>query len=203
MIVIEGMDNTGKSCLLTGLCEEYGLEGIHSPGPKDYDTVISWVIEAFNKDRGIPIIYDRFPLISEAIYGPALRNRNIFNESPLGLKLQERFRCEVHPLIIFCNPSAEIVQKWNDRDQMAGVIENYKKLMDSYVALMSSLRPHYSIVSYDYSISNDMGKVLEKVDSHMQWWIRERFDRSVVAYRSPGPNRYFDIIKRFGGEGFI
>lgn len=203
MIVIEGMDNTGKSSLMSRLCDEYGLEGYHSPGFKDYDLVVSWVLEAFNKDRGIPIIYDRFPLISEAVYGPTLRGKNLFNGSPLGIRLQERFRVEVKPLIIFCNPSTEVVEKWNEREQMRGVVENHKALLDAYVLLMDSLKPHYSIVTFNYANPDDYGKVLEKIDSHMQWWIRERFDRSVVAYKTPGPNRYYDIIKRFGGEGFL
>lgn len=203
MIILEGMDNTGKTTLMSSLCGEYGFDGVHSPGHRDYDTVISWVVEAFNRDRGIPVVYDRFPLISEAVYGPALRDRNIFNESPLGLKLQERFRTEVKPLIVFCNPSEEVIEKWNDRDQMAGVIANSKKLTALYVDLMESLKLHYSVISYNYCNRDDYGKVMEKIDSHMQWWLRERFDRSVIAYKTPGPNRYFNIIKRFGGEGFL
>lgn len=203
MIIIEGMDNTGKSTLLSKLCEEYGLEGIHSPGIKDYDTVFSWVAESFNKDRGIPVIYDRFPLISEAVYGPTLRGRNIFTESPLGIQLQKKFRCEVRPLIIFCNPATEVIQKWDGREQMDGVVENHQRLTAAYIKLMEDIRLHYSVVPYDYTISLDYGKVLEKIDNHMQWWIRERFDKTVVAYKTPGPNRCYDIIKRFGGEGFI
>jgi len=203
MIVIEGMDNTGKTHLQDALIKEYGFEGVHSPGPKDYDTVISWVIEAFNKDRGIPVLYDRFPLISEAVYGPTLRGRNIFNESPMGVELQRRFREEVHPLIIYCRPPGEVIHRWNDREQMDGVIENSKALLKEYEDLMQLMKPHYSIVQYDYTQPHDFGRVLEKVDSHMQWWIRNRFDKAVVAYKTPGPNRCYDIIKRFGGEDFI
>lgn len=203
MIVIEGMDNTGKTRLMESLIAEYGFDGIHSPGPRDYDTVISWVIEAFNKDRGIPVLYDRFPLISEAVYGPTLRGKNIFEQSILGSTLMERFASEVRPLIIYCNPPAEIVKQWNDREQMEGVINNSEKLLKAYEDLMAAMKPRFSIISYNYSNEHDYGRVLDKIDSHMQLWIRERFDKSVVAYGTPGPNRYYNIIKRFGGEGFL
>jgi hypothetical protein len=203
MIIIEGMDNTGKSVLQDRLCLEYGLEGVHSPGPHESDTVLSWIIESFNKDRGVLIIFDRFPLVSEAIYGPIIRGHNVFDESPLGLQLQKRMQEEVKPLIVYCKPPEEYVTKWNDRDQMAGVIENYQKLLFAYDNLMERLRINFSVVPYNYCHEDDYGKVLDKIDNHIQWWIRERFDKSLVSYKTPGPNRYYDIIKRYGGEKFI
>jgi hypothetical protein len=198
MIILEGLDNTGKTSLQGRLCQEYGLEGVHSPGPHESETVLSWVIEAFNKDRGVPVIYDRFPLISEEVYGNVLRGGNILNASPLGLQLQERMEKEVRPLIIYCKPPEEVISNWNDREQMDGVVDNYKVLLAAYDTLMMTLRTKYSTVSYNYCHPNDYGRVLDKIDSHLQWWARNRFDKSLVSYRAPGPNRYYDVIKRLG-----
>lgn len=203
MIIIEGMDNTGKTSLQDRLCSEYGLAGVHSPGPHESDTVLSWIIESFNKDRGVPIIYDRFPLFSEEVYGVVLRKGNVFNTTPLGLQLQEKMEKEVRPLIIYCKPPAELVSSWGGREQMVGVVDNYKILLKSYDLLMETLRTKYVIVSYNYKHPHDYGRVLDKIDSHLQWWARNRFDKSLVSYRSPGPNRYYDVIKRLGCEDVL
>jgi hypothetical protein len=86
---------------------------------------------------------------------------------------------------------------------MAGVVENYQTLLAAYDSLMSKLRQDFSVVPYDYCHEGDYGRVLEKIDNHIQWWIRERFDKSLVSYKTPGPNRYYDLIKRFGGESLL
>ena len=47
MIIVEGMDNSGKSTLAKHLAEKFGLEYLHSPSEyrNDPNRMVSWAIE--------------------------------------------------------------------------------------------------------------------------------------------------------------
>src|SRR5690554_3611457 len=85
IIIVEGMDGTGKTTLvqqLAHLLEVKPRKYVGSLGPSDdyrlvlVNRTISEITEleiASAEGRSIKRLYDRFPLISEAIYGPVLR----------------------------------------------------------------------------------------------------------------------------------
>src|SRR5690554_364747 len=91
MIIIEGMDGSGKTVLaqhLSSRLENAPIKRfVTSDGPTNYDLLVAKTKAALTdlhnqimKGQRPVVIYDRFPLISEAIYGTIFRGRNHFGD---------------------------------------------------------------------------------------------------------------------------
>lgn len=153
VIICEGCDNTGKTTLVQRLQLFTGARVVHSPGPQPEKELKSWTKAELLLANVEDIIYDRFPLISEEVYGPILRGKSLFGEEwgewwgALML---------VRPVIIYCRPPREVVcgPTLMERDQMEGVVSHCNQLLDAYDKLMKkiqSLIPHDSFFVYDYT----------------------------------------------------
>lgn len=153
LIILEGMDNTGKTTLGNFLSQKTGLELIHSPGAHQIgNQVYRWMADHFEiETQGRPIIYDRFPLLSEEIYGKVLRGGNLFEHSPEG-RFGYSLLQDIDPLIIYCEPPEEQINFWGQRDQMKGVKDNWETLLTSYREFFKSNHLGFSnIIYYDYT----------------------------------------------------
>lgn len=128
MIIIEGMDNTGKTTLISRIVNKFPqLELIKSPGPDQADQP-TWIRNELQKTN--QRVYDRFPLISEEIYGPEIRGYSALgdNWSPLWTELIKQ-----DPLIIYCRPPRDVILKTlYDREQMEGVTSHSRNLINLY-----------------------------------------------------------------------
>ena len=142
IIIVEGMDGTGKTTLIQQLAHHLDVKPkkfVKSSGPdEDYRlnliaNTISEIkeLETASMERGpIKRLYDRFPLISEAVYGPILRGHNCFG----GLYHPLRRRLlALKTVIIYCRPDREVIQaNVRQSPQMSGVLEHFKDLLDAY-----------------------------------------------------------------------
>lgn len=150
IIIVEGMDGTGKTTLVQQLAHRLEVKPrkfVGSLGPSDddyrWDLVNRTKLEiaeletTFAKGGSIKRLYDRFPLISEAIYGPVLRDRNYFG----GLYYPLRSRLlALKTVIIYCRPNREVIQaNVHQSPQMSGVSEHFSKLLDAYDKLFVEL----------------------------------------------------------------
>jgi hypothetical protein len=156
MIIVEGMDNTGKTTLIKKLSLELGLEIRHSPshlvGSPDLYT---WVDEELAQDFKLPPIYDRFPLISEAVYGPILRGVSTIPKGKY-----DGWAASHDVLFIYCRPGLNRILNWGHRDQMKGVMEHAKALVAEYDDVMFSYRTRgWGVVKYDYEDVEAFSKV--------------------------------------------
>lgn len=143
MIIVEGMDNTGKTTLVEKLKTEFELEPVRSPGPKPYRELFEFVdkyasaMEEVRSKQGTtkdyPFIHDRFPIFSDRVYGAVLRKINPFEELDEGRWLVERIR-KVGAVVIYCRPqrTEKILSFEDGRKQMDGVEENAKRLLEVY-----------------------------------------------------------------------
>jgi hypothetical protein len=155
MIIIEGMDNTGKTTLIQRLIREVGrgyLSAMVSLGPnKTLLEQFHWVDKqiALAKMGGPLTIYDRFLPICDVVYGPIIRNGSLWGINHL---IINQLLEEVNPLIIYCRPSNEKVIGFEDgREQMEGVVENAKELLDGYDEVMKKLlKSGFEIINYNY-----------------------------------------------------
>lgn len=151
MIIVEGMDNTGKTTLIKSLVKDLDLTHIKSPGPKDSLASFSWVIESL-KEKRKNIIYDRYFLISERVYGPVLRGEDVFGDYTFDLV---SLMLRKSPLIIYCRPPELTIKDWGDRDQMAGVKSQYSSLLTRYdwiIELIGEIACNSTLVhKYDYT----------------------------------------------------
>lgn len=141
MIVIEGMDGSGKTTLAKQLAKELGVQYFHhGEPPKDFaDFRRKCVRSAILFQR--PIIQDRSPFISESIYG-MFRNREPYITVE---KSQEQLKSALGVIIIYCRPERHIHQpkNYDSADYLNWLKINWKRIQsyyDSYMAQMHALR---------------------------------------------------------------
>lgn len=140
MIIVEGMDNTGKTTLVEKIAKQYPtLQRDGSLGPNTPAELIARVVRMIARaDVGEMWLYDRTPLISEEVYGSELRGESAL----LGVwgYLADQVLLQ-RPLIIHCDPPEEHVRaSFKDRDQMEGVEQRISRLLARYRSVVQRLR---------------------------------------------------------------
>lgn len=161
LIVVEGMDNTGKTTLVNKLAHKTGYTVIPSRGP-DKDQVREWLKMALQKAMEDDVIFDRISLVSEEIYGPLLRGGSVFEPKEWD-KLWAQFML-MNPAIIYCRPPREAIYgSISDREQMEGVSSNCSTLVDGYDYFFRMVLQNHSTPFhvYDYTTDPDLSQVLK------------------------------------------
>jgi len=169
MIIIEGMDGSGKTSLAQKLSFRLGDVPIKrlvtSGGPTYYDLLVertrATLTELRNQvtwNQRPVVIYDRFPLISEAVYGTILRGRNSFGDEWTALV---DLLLALDPIVVYCRPRIDLILQ-NIRetadDQMDGVVSKALELITAYDELISWLQVKANrlrsgrILVYDYDL---------------------------------------------------
>jgi hypothetical protein len=100
MIIVEGMDNTGKTTLIETLAKHFNLPTVKSYRPftrEDIYALHSWISAAPQT-----VITDRHPSISDLVYGPTIRG-----STPSSLKVAKS--CRMNNYLIFCRPPTDNV----------------------------------------------------------------------------------------------
>lgn len=157
IVIVEGVDGSGKTTLLRNLRQQsktYFWIAASSRRPKTQDELqeaVFWVAQcAYLK---LPVLCDRFPLISEPVYGPVMRGENILEQ--FRTRIQKDF-LEVFEgvnRIIYCRPSKDTIRQnlvSSALPQMAGVVEKLGTLIGRYDDIMDSLGDTVPILVYDY-----------------------------------------------------
>jgi len=169
MVIVEGSDNTGKTRLIEFLaCNSIGLKVIKSPGPQSAEFLATWCLTMFKEDLIRPLIFDRFPVISEMVYGPMFRVRDVLQE--FGEGCFRDILKDSQPLIIYCRPHIGKIMDLGDREQMKGVRENISILVDKYDYEIDLMRKEgFAIIEYDFN-HRAFGKdeILGLVRSHFE-----------------------------------
>lgn len=160
IVIVEGVDGAGKTRLLHDLrlqtklyfwvCSSSGrpttleqlYEAMHLIGQAAY--------------LKIPLLCDRFPLISEGVYGPAIRGINLLDRlSRRDREAAATMVMEQVDRVIYCRPPIEVIKANIDRSdlpQMKGVKEHLHDLITRYDDLMESLRDqNVKVYKYDYT----------------------------------------------------
>lgn len=155
-IVIIGMDNTGKTTLVNDMKNILNIESIKSPGPNfTKEEMYEEIITDLSKEE--LVILERFAIVEEMIYGDILRNAPKFNFEDL-MQIKEKY----NPIFIYCRPKKENVFNFGDREQMEGVIEQSKKLLEGFDNLYNKMiQNEFDIFRYDYNVSTPEEMVLK------------------------------------------
>ena len=155
-IVIIGMDNTGKTTLVNDMKNILNIESIKSPGPNfTKEEMYEKIITDLSKEE--VVILERFAIVEEMIYGEILRQDPKFNFEDL-MQIKEKY----NPIFIYCRPKKENILDFGDREQMEGVIEQSKKLLEAFDNLYNRMiQNEFDIFRYDYNVSTPEEMVLK------------------------------------------
>lgn len=159
MIVVEGMDNTGKSTLVDFLAHELKACVVKTfkkaPSVADVFEYNGWCSRSH-----YPLILDRVHYISDLVYGTVIRDHTSVTQA-----MASFFRRDT--ILIYCRPPEEVIFSFGEREQMNGVKEQAVKLLAAYDELMARLSPD---ITYDYTVDNQEG-VLQHVLSAIRRYL--------------------------------
>lgn len=181
MIIVEGMDGSGKTRLVERLKKDLGIEqaqrastSVGGPVPAVFDwasrDVHGW------QSRNVQV-YDRHPFISELIYGPIVRGKldsQFFGYE--GFRKMRAFRQMT--LVIYCKvpweTTLENLQN-DDAIQMAGVLDNSKRLWLMYQTFFSQYTndPMTHVKVWDYTTPENYDQILAECEAHIKHWNGE------------------------------
>lgn len=167
MIIITGMDNSGKTTLAKWLGEKLNFPVVHSAGPGlSRGEKQKWTLEQIAHDNVISssIIYDRFMPLEEMVYGPILRGHSDF-------EFQDHYMDLLYntgTLIIYARPSRETILGENGREQMEGVMVNGEKLLAAWDDLaLRLISTGWHVLVYNWEASM-VDRVLETIENLME-----------------------------------
>lgn len=157
MIILEGMDNSGKSTLAA----KFSLEVVHpGPAPKSYGEEQGF-LDSQLRDARLPIVMDRITCISSQVYkGKLFDNRY--------MDYLRQMVDTPHCLIVYCRPPDNVVLNFDTHnvkahdtpEHLARVKANARQYLESYDRLMQRI-PH---MLYNYKCA-DESIIQQAVDS--------------------------------------
>lgn len=140
MLIVEGMDGSGKTSLVERLSHDLVIP-IHKRAARSIEGPRKDLFEWAQLDVGTIVhqtfsVYDRHPMISEYVYGPVLRDG-----------MDDRFHSieatsmtahlAANSMVIFCDPGIEQVEKNVQAGlHMPGVTDRWEALYWTYKTLM-------------------------------------------------------------------
>jgi len=169
MIIVEGCDNTGKTTLINELCRNNIMLKLNPKGvrPAPREVLIDYLEDTLKGDRwsNLHQIFDRFPLISERVYGMALRGEYVLTEADFNKYDTMMYR--MIPLVIYCDrPQHRILASFGDREQLDGVAEKITTIQRLYESTFDSLGLAW-FVRYNYEEPNDYIRVARKLKNYL------------------------------------
>jgi hypothetical protein len=134
-VIIEGMDGSGKTTLVTQLEQIFDTaRRVRTIGPKP-NLGQWWMEELATNPTGEFRLHDRF-FYPEVVYGPILRGR-ISVEGSVMQYVSEYLRANA--FLVYCRPRVETIQNSvMTEDQWPGVRENFHALLKAYDDCMIS-----------------------------------------------------------------
>lgn len=137
LIIVEGLDNSGKSTLVQSLAEALRLPMARIYRiPKSEDDILHW--HHWANAAPYPLILDRHPSMSDYVYGPIVRNTNSHSSLPLASQ------CRHGHYLIYCRPHWDTIERsYNEREQLEGTHDKLHALLSAYDRLMDELDPNF------------------------------------------------------------
>lgn len=172
MIILEGPDGGGKTTLAAQLADIHRIE----VRKRDHQDAYLWAMaEMTGWEKDSLMVYDRFPLIGEYIYGPIRRGLlavefGAFRRSTA--MLLNRFLQD--SLIIYCRPPlSTISDNVMKTGQPADIMAKVHAIVEAYDAHFT-LVPH---VIYDYT-DTPPDYLSPIVSAHRREWEKRSHDNS-------------------------
>lgn len=155
MIIIEGPDSSGKSTLLNKLCQQFN----YKPAPKLYAGPptklehLTLTCELLTTLEG-NYIFDRFPTISELVYGPIIRNKNLWDQD---INSWCRYNdLVINHIIIYCRPPRDVLlnmeghqlKDYDTKEHIQAIQKKQREIINAYDEVISC---YGNVIPYDYT----------------------------------------------------
>lgn len=156
LVILEGPDGAGKSTLGTYLASQTGRPLLHSPGVTQGELEMkAWALRMLTSPLRDSLILDRFPLVSELIYGPVLRNKALISRyHPLHTAWHR-----IPTTLIYCRPPIDVIReaviaKGESQQLLANlpdIIKNYDQLISELVLAHAQGMSKILVHTFDYT----------------------------------------------------
>lgn len=166
-ILIEGPDGAGKTTLTEMLRQRikrrYFVMVRHSCRPYTEEDVLRFCRLMFAIPPSLTAIIDRHPLISEPIYGPILRGKDLI--ANIGVKARYQMIRDQASAIVYCRPGlGTIKERLKDQPQLAGVDAKITDLVAEYDHVMLELeRFGIPVYYYDWTRPDSFDTLAKKL----------------------------------------
>jgi protein tyrosine phosphatase (PTP) superfamily phosphohydrolase (DUF442 family) len=160
MIVIEGMDNSGKSTLGVHLAEYLGWQIQESEGPPRSDEEINQRVDRYTLLK--QTVFVRHPVTSNAIYGQVREEGD-----PITFDRQIAFY-ERQPILVYCDAGtrgleSHIVKGHDTEKHLDDITQHYHRLLYLY-RLWAAEKAHFI-----YRIGDDMELLIRMIHYAHAW----------------------------------
>lgn len=161
MIIVEGMDNSGKTTLVRHLTDKFHLFGVNSRMKMvNQESMETFFRHSMTLQSKIStLIFDRYHLISEPIYGPIIRGNSIISD--VALRAMYMVLAMSNAMTIYCRPADDQILQFTE-PQMDGVKENAGRLIQAYDDKMLQLQREFGMSVMIYNWTN-----LEQVEERV------------------------------------
>lgn len=181
ILIVEGMDNSGKSSLIERLkLARFGsvvrklTQGTPPTTAMTYEYCDELVDTAEDFALGIdttPIIFDRHSLVSEMVYGPTLRGGSVISDAQW-----KAYWSWVPPGVvttIYCRPPDGRVLDFGDRFQADGVRERASALLDAYDRFFAfdyqAVASKAALIHYDWTRDPEATHIINRLQTDNRW----------------------------------
>ncbi len=165
MIIVEGLDNSGKSTLVRKLAFSLSRASVVSvPPTQGIDAMRHFCFASVaHTNMYSSLIFDRHANISEPVYGPVVRDRDeiqLWQEDPnyIAAGMYTMFSAlwnKRRPTIVFCDPGLASILEFGEREQMEGVIDNAEVLYHRYHNHMKRFElDGCRVIPYNYNVDS-------------------------------------------------
>lgn len=161
IVTVEGPDNSGKTTLCAILAKRLNALYIKAERPRTGPDLLEYqaILERARAYSGV-VLTDRHVAISEPIYGVICRGGHDLKQADIEVCLS---RINV---VVYCRPDQRIILGTLDnREQMAGVVENGSRIVDAYDHAYSLAvdcrKPRW--LKYDY-MNNHLDDLVEAIE---------------------------------------
>lgn len=184
MIIVEGPDNSGKSTLITYLSQRFGLKkfkNIRSGPPVNAADLYSrtrYMVEQCIKTRSNNFILDRLNLISETIYGPICRGKDLWQSIYKDKQDLLTSISNMHPFYIYCRPPIEKIldmsthqeKEYDTPEHLMKVNGELKSIIQAYDNYFASFEgDYYHFHKYDYTKESSLELLITKLQEYLKW----------------------------------
>jgi hypothetical protein len=151
-ILVEGCDGSGKSTLIEhargNQKDHYFIKAQASryqPSVKDALKYLAWV-----KQCPHDLVLDRLHFISDRVYGPILREVDVFKDFPISFGVQSM------DAVVYCRPPKEIIiANLSNNKHLAGVTENIEAIIAKYDEIIGAITNMQIAPVYNYDYIGD------------------------------------------------